>query len=79
MGSIVESEDVLLWENADSKSTYMWEFLELVNHKYNQNIRSYPDLHKWSIDHNSDFWGEVWSFTGIRGTPFKQVSNISSM
>lgn len=73
---MAESEDVLLWENANPKSTYMWEFLELINHKYDQKLNHYQDLHKWSIDNISDFWGEVWRFTGIRGTPFKQVSNI---
>lgn len=68
------SEDVLLWENADPKSTYMWDFINIINEKYGQELDGYRALHKWSIDNIADFWGEVWRFTGIRGTPFKQVS-----
>ena len=71
---MAESEEVLLWESKDPKSTYMWEFINIVNHKYNQKLDSYQDLHQWSIDNIENFWGETWQFTGIRGTPFTQVS-----
>lgn len=26
---------------------------------------SYADLHRWSVNARSDFWAEVWNFSGI--------------
>ncbi len=32
------------------------------------NIKSYKDLHKWSVKNKDSFWSEVWNFTNIIGT-----------
>jgi len=31
-------------------------------------VRSFDELHRWSIDHREDFWSLLWDFAGIRGT-----------
>ncbi len=31
------------------------------------NLKSYNDLHKWSIENKNTFWNEVWDFTNICG------------
>ena len=31
--------------------------------------RSYPELHRYSIDHRDRFWREVWDFCGVIGDP----------
>ncbi len=41
------------------------KFLAFVNQKYGLTIKSYPDLHRWSVDKVSDFWSAVWDYTGI--------------
>ena len=41
------------------------KFLAFVNQKYGLKIKSYPVLHRWSVDKASDFWSAVWEFTGV--------------
>jgi len=41
------------------------KFIGLVNEKYGLKIRSYAELHRWSVDKFSDFWSAAWDFTGI--------------
>jgi acetoacetyl-CoA synthetase len=71
---MADSQSVLLWENQDPTSTFMWDFINVINTKYGQHIKTYRELHKWSIENISDFWGETWAFTSVKATPFKQVS-----
>lgn len=56
-----------LWRHPDPTSTQMHAFKERVNAKYGLKLDHYEDLHKWSVEHIGDFWGEVWDFTGIKG------------
>jgi hypothetical protein len=62
-----------LWEHPDPRSTAMYELLQRANQKYGKQFESYEDLYGWSIAHISDFWGEVWQFTGIVGTDYENV------
>jgi acetoacetyl-CoA synthetase len=41
------------------------KFLAFVNQKYRLTIKSYSDLHRWSVEKVSDFWSAVWDYTGI--------------
>src|SRR2546425_9832 len=41
------------------------KFLAFVNQKYGLMIKSYPELHRWSVEKISDFWSAVWDYTGI--------------
>ncbi|PTD07299.1 Malonamoyl-CoA synthetase vrtB [Fusarium culmorum] len=70
------SEDNVLWQHPDPKSTHMWKFLEHVNKKHGLSLDGYPALYKWSIDDVSSFWEEVWQFTGVTASkPFDKVGN----
>jgi len=67
-------EVVELWRHSDHKSTRMWEFKELINKKYGLKLNSYDDLHQWSIDNITEFWGETWHFTGIKASkPYDKI------
>ncbi|KAK2629737.1 hypothetical protein QTJ16_000557 [Diplocarpon rosae] len=55
----------LLWTHPNPESTRMMKFMRGVNNKFVLNLETYDDLYKWSIDHLSEFWGEVWDFTGV--------------
>ena len=65
---------VKLWEHPDPKSSRMFEFMQMLNDKYNAKVDSYRELHKWSIDNLAAFWGEVWDYTGIVASrPYRLV------
>ncbi|QPG93935.1 hypothetical protein C2857_003663 [Epichloe festucae Fl1] len=67
MGEHVNGHDASgeLWRHADPSSTPMWHLIECVNKKHGLNMTGYPDLYKWSVDHVSSFWEDVWDFVGI--------------
>lgn len=57
----------------------MWEFLQQLNEEHGLQLKSYEELHQWSIDNISDFWGAVWKYTGIvASTPYKEVVDTVS-
>ncbi|KAF2703376.1 acetoacetate-CoA ligase [Pleomassaria siparia CBS 279.74] len=55
-----------LWRHPDPESTAMYQYLELVNHRYGLQIKGYEKLHEWSVTETKDFWGSVWDHVGIR-------------
>jgi acetoacetyl-CoA synthetase len=65
----------LLWTHPNPDSTRMTEFMRKVNGKYGLQLKTYENLYKWSIDSLSEFWSEVWDFTGVTvSKPFDEVS-----
>lgn len=59
------NEQLPLWENRNPTTSYMWDFLQLINEKYNRTLKNYDDLYNWSIECLPQFWEEVWAFTGV--------------
>ncbi|CAD5126026.1 DgyrCDS14202 [Dimorphilus gyrociliatus] len=55
-----------LWKPDRTKKTNLDTFRDLINKKYGQNLQTYKELHRWSVDHYPEFWGEVWDFTNIK-------------
>src|SRR2546428_5872471 len=56
-----------LWTPSDDiiREANLTNFLAFVNQEYRLNIKSYPELHRWSVDKVSDFWSAIWDYTGI--------------
>jgi len=56
-----------LWTPSEDRiqEANLTKFLALVNEKYQLKIKSYPELHGWSVGKVSDFWSTVWDYTGI--------------
>jgi acetoacetyl-CoA synthetase len=56
-----------LWTPSEERirEANLTKFLTLVNQKHELKIKSYPELHRWSVDKVSDFWSAVWDYTGI--------------
>ncbi|KAF2004245.1 acetoacetyl-CoA synthase [Amniculicola lignicola CBS 123094] len=71
----------LLWKHPDPQSTPMFKFLQHVNAKYGLEMETYPELHKWSIEHVSNHWSSVWDFVGVRakGEVLKAVDDTAPM
>jgi acetoacetyl-CoA synthetase len=44
----------------------MYSFMQAMNGKYGLQLETYHDLFDWSVEHLEEFWGECWSFCGIR-------------
>jgi len=57
-----------LWEPSAErkKQANITKFIELVNKKHGLKIKSYPELHKWSVESIPDFWAAVWEFVDIK-------------
>ncbi|KAI1393258.1 acetoacetate-CoA ligase [Hypoxylon trugodes] len=65
---------VELWRHPNPSSTQLYKFLEHVRSKYDDNIKDYPSLYKWSVENIADFWGEVWHFCGIKASkPYSYI------
>lgn len=43
------------------------QFIEHIN-RQGFELKSYSDLHQWSLEHNEHFWKEVWQFCDLIGT-----------
>ncbi|KAF4307983.1 AMP-dependent synthetase/ligase [Botryosphaeria dothidea] len=63
-----------LWVHPSPETTPMHSFLQHINKKYHLQLRSYKDLHAWSVENIAAFWGEVWNQVGIKASqPYEQV------
>ncbi len=48
----------------------MTKFREFANGRYGLDMKTYWDLHRWSIgnpDEMNDFWSALWEWSGIIG------------
>ncbi|KAM7221119.1 putative acetoacetyl-coenzyme A synthetase [Rhypophila decipiens] len=48
-----------LWEHPNPKSTFMWRFMEGVNAKRGLDLKTFWDLHNYSLNQRSSFWADV--------------------
>jgi len=58
----------LLWQPTQEqiKQTQMFKFLKFVAQKYDVDIKSYRELHRWSVDNIGDFWSELFDFFSLK-------------
>jgi acetoacetyl-CoA synthetase len=57
----------ILWQPTESykKSSKMYGFLTRMSGKYHLPDNEYYTVHKWSVEHPSDFWEEIWNYFHI--------------
>ncbi|MGR5319466.1 acetoacetate--CoA ligase [Vibrio sp. DNB22_19_1] len=48
------------------------QFIEHIN-RQGFELKDYPDLHQWSLEHHEHFWQEVWQFCDLIGTQGETV------
>lgn len=60
----------LLWQPSEEriKSTNMYQFMKLVNEKFDKSLTDYPSLWEWSVDNLEDFWSTTWDFIDIKAS-----------
>ena len=56
------------------KESNLVAFIAFVNQHYGLELKSYPQLYKWSVEAIPDFWAAMWQFGGIKfSEPYTQV------
>ena len=57
----------LLWTPSEEqvKSSNMYEFMGIINDKYNQNFTEFTQLYDWSVENISDFLATMWDYGKI--------------
>jgi len=66
----------LLWTPSEERinASNMFAFMQTINKEYGTQLKTYPELHQWSVDNIPEFWDKVWQFTQIRSSkPYAQV------
>ena len=43
-------------------------FLEQVRRQCGPDVKDYPELYRWSVEHPQRFWPQVWAFCGIQAS-----------
>ena len=67
-----------LWEHPDPESTHMWRFMQQVNQKHGLQLRTFDDLHAYSLSQRSSFWADVFDAAGfIHGGRYTSVVDES--
>ena len=67
----------IIWQpsNESKKSSNLSQFIELVNQRHSQSIKTeYQDIWDWSVTNVESFWSLIWDFSEIKG---HKGSNIS--
>ncbi|XP_078339308.1 acetoacetyl-CoA synthetase-like [Crassostrea virginica] len=65
MDAAVDGIPPIMWEPDRTMSTKMDELRIRINEKYNADLQTYRQFHKWSCENYSEFWEEVWHFTDV--------------
>ena len=64
----------IMWTPTAPENSLCYQFLQKINQRYQTALSCYDDLWQWSVDHQQDFWKEVWDFCDvISHQPFDQV------
>ncbi len=59
-----------LWTPSEARvrRANITRFIETINERYSLEVRSYPELWRWSVDHIPEFWEAMWEFGEIRAS-----------
>ncbi|VUC29692.1 unnamed protein product [Clonostachys rosea] len=55
----------LLWVHPSPHLTRLDAFRRHINKRYNENIRDYKSLHRWTVKNLDFFYQELWNFSGL--------------
>ncbi|KPK92112.1 MAG: acetoacetyl-CoA synthetase [Deltaproteobacteria bacterium SM23_61] len=59
-----------LWSPSEEwiKKANASRFIDHVNGKQGQNLKTFADLYRWSIENTPDFWARMWEFADIKSS-----------
>ena len=55
-----------IWEHSAFKDSNLFRFLSFVNSKYGLALKTYSELHNWSVENLENFWSSVASFFAVK-------------
>ena len=67
----------IIWQpsNESKKSSNLSRFVELVNQRYSQLIKTeYQDIWNWSVNNVESFWSLIWDFSEIKGSKGAKIT-----
>ncbi|KAK5164450.1 uncharacterized protein LTR77_009656 [Saxophila tyrrhenica] len=70
-----------LWEHPNPNSTLAAKFMQTANKRYSLNLQTWDDLHAFSVNRRSDFWGLLFNIHPIihTGTYTRPVDESARM
>jgi acetoacetyl-CoA synthetase len=59
-----------LWSPSEEwiQKANVTRFIDYVNGKQGQKLKTFADLYQWSIENTPDFWARMWEFAGIKSS-----------
>jgi acetoacetyl-CoA synthetase len=57
----------ILWQPSERaiEEAQVTQFARQVVRKHGLDLNTYPDFHRWTVDHPETFWNEVWDGCGV--------------
>ena len=61
--------DTPLWTPSPERvaGTQVMDFMRQVNARHGLGLKSYKELHAWSVAHPDLFWDQIWDYCGVIG------------
>jgi acetoacetyl-CoA synthetase len=61
--------DAPLWSPSHDRicGTQVVAFMQAANARHGRSLKTFEDLHRWSVQEAPDFWNLVWDDSGIKG------------
>ena len=61
--------DKPLWTPSDERvaGTQVMDFMRQVNQRHGTSLKSYKELHAWSVAYPDLFWDQIWDYCGVIG------------
>ena len=59
--------DAPIWQPSEERiaAADITRFTRFVNQRHGLSLEGYPELYRWSIDENTEFWSAVWDFCRV--------------
>jgi len=70
--------DKILWKPDNNQQTHFNHFIDLVNSKYELDLKTYDDLYDWSVNNIPQFWENTLDYSDIvySGTYDRVIDNL---
>ncbi len=69
--------DKPLWTPSPARvaGTQITAFIAAANARHRLSLKTYDDLHRWSVEQAADFWNLVWDDSGIKGEKGERLAS----
>ncbi|KAG8176260.1 hypothetical protein JTE90_016425 [Oedothorax gibbosus] len=57
----------------------MRKFQKTIEDKYKVKFNNYWEFHKWSVEHLTEFWSEIWDYSGlVYSKKFEKIVDVDA-